>query len=173
MILLGLLSVMAVASVMAAEQTKEEKITRAMQAAPELIGQNATIMEADGTILRQGSNGWTCLPNTGPGATHPMCNDSVFMGIMDALSKKAEFKTDRIGISYMLAGDDNVNNADPFDTKQDPGEVWVQEGPHLMIVVPDPKMLEGISDDPTNGGTYVMWKNTPYVHLMIPVTPAK
>ena len=93
------------------------------------------------------------------------------MSAMEAMSKKAAIKTDRIGISYMLAGDDNVNNADHFDTKPDPGEVWVKEGPHLMIIVPDPAMLAGISDDPDNGGPYVMWKGTPYAHLMVPVGP--
>jgi hypothetical protein len=100
-----------------------------------------------------------------------MCNDEVWMNLVTALNNKADFKTDRIGISYMLAGDDDVNNADPFDTKQDPGEVWVQEGPHLMIIVPDKKMLEGISNDPNNGGPYVMWGGTPYAHIMVPVGP--
>ncbi len=38
-----------------------------------------------------------------------------------------------------------------------------------MILVPDPAMLEGISTDPDNGGPYVMWKGTPYAHIMIPV----
>ena len=166
-------SMLAAVSASAAEQTREEKIERAMQAAPDALGKYATIMDSDGAILRQGTNGWTCLPNAGPGSTHPMCNDDVFMGVMGALGKKAPFKTDRIGISYMLAGDDNVNNADPFDTKQDPGEVWVQEGPHLMIVVPDVKMFGGIPDDPKNGGPYVMWKDTPYEHIMVPVAPAK
>lgn len=89
-----------------------------------------------------------------------MCNDDVWMRFMSAVGTKADFKTDRVGISYMLAGDDNTNNADPFDTKPDPGEVWVQEGPHLMIVVPDAKMLEGISDDLNNGGPFVMFKGT-------------
>ena len=89
---------------------------------------------------------------------------------MQAVGVKADFHTDRVGISYMLVGDSSpVSNTDPFDTKQDPGEVWVQEGPHLMIVFPNPKMLEGMSDDPKNGGPYVMWKGTPYAHLMIPV----
>lgn len=172
MISLGLVSTMAAASTVM-EQTKEEKIERAMTAAPGVIGENATIMEADGTILREGTNGWTCIPSAGPDSTSPMCNDTVFMGFVGALGKKTEYKSDRIGISYMLAGDDNVSNTDPFDTKQDPGEVWVQEGPHLMITVPDAKMLEGISDDPTNGGPYVMWKDTPYVHLMVPIALAK
>jgi hypothetical protein len=77
---------------------------------------------------------------------------------MDA---KSEFHTDRVGISYLLQGEPNSSNTDPFDTKQDPGEVWGQAGAHLMIVLPDPKLLEGISEDPNNGGPYVMWRNTP------------
>ena len=38
-----------------------------------------------------------------------------------AVVTKADFKTDQMGISYMLAGDDNTNNADPYDTKPDSG----------------------------------------------------
>lgn len=151
------------------DQAKQAKIARAMQAAPESISKNATVIDADGTVLRKGTNGWYCHPTAGPGSAHPMCADEVWMHLMHALREKADFKTDRVGISYMLAGDDNVNNADPFDKKPDPGEVWVQEGPHLMIIVPDPKTLEGMSDDPRNGGPYVMWKGTPYAHIMVPV----
>lgn len=155
------------------ERSKQAKIARAIQAAPDSISKNATIVDDDGTILRSGSNGWHCHPTAGPGSDHPMCNDEVWMRLMKALSNKADFKTDRVGVSYMLAGDDAVNNADPFDTKPDPGEVWVQEGPHLMIVVPAAKMLEGISDDPNNGGPYVMFKGTPYAHIMVPVAPRR
>jgi hypothetical protein len=171
LVLSFVVSVVVAASVTAAEQSKEEKIARAMQAAPQSISKNATIVDVDGAVLRQGSNGWTCLPSVGPDSTHPMCNDDVWMGAMDAMGKKEAIMTDRIGISYMLVGDDNVNNADPMDKEQDPGEVWVQEGPHLMIIVPDPAMLDGISADPENGGPYVMWKGTPYAHLMVPVGP--
>jgi hypothetical protein len=154
----------------ATDSSKQAQIDRAMQAAPASIAQHATIMTSDGTMLRQGDNGWTCMPDSGPGSSHPMCNDAVWMQMMAAVGNKAPFKATRIGISYMLAGDDNVNNADPFDTHQDPGEVWVQEGPHLMIVVPT-AALEGVSDDPNNGGPYVMWKGTPYAHIMVPVGP--
>jgi hypothetical protein len=154
----------------ATDASKQAQIDRAMQAAPASISQHATIMTSDGAMLRQGTNGWTCMPDSGPGSSHPMCNDAVWMKLMAAVGSKAPFETARIGISYMLAGDDNVNNADPFDTHQDPGEVWVQEGPHLMIVVPT-AALEGVSDDPNNGGPYVMWKGTPYAHIMVPVGP--
>ena len=156
----------------AADRAKQAKIARAMQAAPLTISRGATVVDADGvTVLRKGSNGWTCRPSAGPGSTHPECDDEVWMRLMHALEMKHDFQTDRVGISYMLAGDDNVSNTDPFDTKQDAGEVWVQEGPHLMIVVPDPKSLEGMSDNPNNGGPYVMYKGTPYAHIMIPVGP--
>jgi len=154
----------------ATDASKQAQIDRAMQAAPASITENAMIMASDGAMLREGSNGWTCMPDSGPGSSHPMCNDAVWMELMTAVASNAPFKTTRIGISYMLAGDDNVNNADPFDTHQDPGEVWVQEGPHLMIVVPS-EALEGLSDDPNNGGPYVMWKDTPYAHIMVPVAP--
>lgn len=166
-----MLAAAAFASAAIADESKEAKIARAMQAAPESIGKNATVADIDGTVLRSGSNGWHCMPGSPPADNHPMCNDAVWMRLMEALGSKAEFKTDRIGISYMLEGDASVNNADPFDTKPDPGETWVQEGPHLMIVVPDAKMLEGLPDGPGSGGPYVMWKGTPYAHIMVPVGP--
>ena len=37
-----------------------------------------------------------------------------------------------------------------------------------MILVPDPAALEGISTDPQDP-VYVMWKNTPYAHIMVKV----
>lgn len=160
--------VAALASFADETESKAEKISRAMRAAPASISQHAAIMDVDGSMLRSGTGRWTCMPGMAPGDDHPMCNDAVWAGFMKALAEKGEFQTERIGISYMLDGDANVNNADPFDTQPDPGEVWVQEGPHLMIVLPDPAMLEGIPDDPDNGGPYVMWKDTPYAHIMVP-----
>jgi hypothetical protein len=154
-----------------AEETerKEDKIARAMRAAPPSVSQNAAIVDVDGTVLRSGTNEWVCMPGLWEGDDHPMCNDAVWMKFMQAIGAKAEFRTDRIGLSYMLDGDAKVNNADPFDTEPAPGEVWVEEGPHLMILLPDSSLLEGVSDDPHKGGPYVMWKDTPYAHIMIPV----
>ena len=36
------------------------------------------------------------------------------------------------------------------------------------IVVPR-EMLERMTDDPSTGGPYVMWEDTPYAHIMVPV----
>lgn len=47
---------------------------------------------------------------------------------------------------------------------------WIEEGAHLMIIAPA-KLLDAFPTDPENGGPYVMWKGTPYAHLMVPVGP--
>lgn len=148
------------------------KIARAQSAAHPGISKEASIMDVDGKMLKQGTNGWTCMPGIGPGDEHPMCNDAVWSAMMHAAGAGADFKTDRIGISYMLQGDANVSNSNPAATDPKNGDVWVQEGPHVMVVVPK-EMLKGVSDDPYNGGPYVMWGNTPYAHIMVPIRSAQ
>jgi hypothetical protein len=152
-------------------ETVEEKIARAITAAPSDITDNATIMDVDGTILREGSNGWVCLPGVGliPGDRHPMCNDAVWMDWMAAAANGTEFSTDVVGVSYMLAGDALVNNDNPMATDPNDGGVWVQDGPHLMMLFPDLDMVSNMPRDPYVGGPYVMWGDTPMAHVMVPV----
>jgi hypothetical protein len=45
------------------------------------------------------------------------------------------------------------------------------EGPHVMILTPDPAALKDVSTDPNAGVPYVMWKDTPFAHVMMPVGP--
>ena len=155
----------------AAAETAEDKIARAMSAAPSDISDDATIMDVDGTILREGSNGWVCLPGIGliPGDQHPMCNDAVWMKWMAAAGSGSAFSTDVVGVSYMLMGDAMVNNENPMATDPSDGGVWVQEGPHMMIVFPNMDMLADLPRDPFAGGPYVMWGETPLAHVMLPV----
>jgi len=153
-----------------AGETTEVKIARAISAAPAAISAEATIMDNDGTILREGSNGWTCLPNTMPDDHAPICNDTVWMKMMQALGSKSAFETDRIGISYMLQGDigAGVSNSDPYHPDPKNAEDYAEMGPHLMIIVPK-EMLKGVSSDHMSGGPSIMWGDTPYAHIMIPV----
>jgi len=148
----------------------EARIAHAQSAAPSFISEHATIMESDGTVLRQGSNGWTCMPDTMPGDNAPMCNDAVWMKLLGAVGAKADFKTDSVGISYMLQGDHGagVSNSDPYHPDPKNAADYIETGPHLMIAVPR-EMLEGMTDDPHAGGPYVMWKDTPYAHIMVPL----
>lgn len=105
-----------------------------------------------------------------PGDGAPMCNDAVWMEMLGAFSAKADFKATRIGISYMLQGDRGagVSNSDPYHPDGKNAEDYTEGGPHLMIVVPR-EMLEGMTNDPNSSGPYVMWKDTPYAHIMVPV----
>ncbi len=152
-------------------ESVDEKIVRAMSAAPSDISAEATIMDVDGTVLRPGSNGWVCLPGVGliPGDKHPMCNDAVWMKWMAAVSSGSEFSTDVIGVSYMLQGDAMVNNDDPAATDHNDGGMWVQDGPHIMMLFPNMDMLADLPRDPFVGGPYVMWGETPLAHVMVPV----
>ena len=100
-----------------------------------------------------------------------MCNEAAWDELIGAMLSKSDFDADAFSVSYMLAGEGTalgVSNSDPY-ANQAEADDWVKEGAHLMIVVPDPAMLEGLSTDP-NDPVYVMWKNTPYVHVMVKLT---
>ncbi len=104
-----------------------------------------------------------------PGDKHPMCNDAVWMGWMKAAGEGVPFTTTILGVSYMMQGDAMVNNDNPAATDPEDGGVWVQEGPHLMLLLPSTDNMEGMSRDPFGGGHYVMWDKTPMVHIMVPL----
>jgi hypothetical protein len=120
----------------------------------------------------EGTNGWTCMPDTFAGDNAPMCNDEIWMEMLAAFGQQADFEARRMGISYMLQGEppgSGVSNSDPYHPDRQNAHDYVETGPHLMIVVPK-ELLEGITDDPSGGGPYVMWKDTPYAHVMVPIT---
>ncbi|MEE4218845.1 MAG: hypothetical protein V2I48_14610, partial [Xanthomonadales bacterium] len=43
-----------------AGESAEDKISRAMSAAPSAVSREATVIDSDGSVLKQGTNGWTC-----------------------------------------------------------------------------------------------------------------
>lgn len=148
-------------------------IADALSAALPSMAAAAAVMDWDGTMLKSGSGRYTCMPTPpqqkAAGIKSPMCMDETWMQWAHAWEKREPFQAAQLGISYMLAGDGGASNIDPYATEATPDNQWVVEGPHLMILVPDPAMLEGIPTDPANGGPYVMWKGTPYAHVMVPV----
>lgn len=146
---------------------KEALIESAMSAAPAAVSDRATIRDTEGNVLQKGENGWTCYPEMP--ASGPMCNDAQWEAMMAAYMKKQPITPTKFGVSYMLAGDGGspgVSNKDPFATEPTDDNDWVKEGPHMMLILPDPAMLEGISTDPADP-VYVMWKGTPYAHIMV------
>jgi hypothetical protein len=145
-------------------------LEEALSAAPPDLAKGATVTDWENNVLQEGDNGWTCMP-TPPhlSGVAPMCFDAVWMEWAHAYLNKQPYAGGKFGLSYMLAGDNGSSNIDPYAEGPTDDNQWVVEGPHLMILVPDPAMLEGISTDPWNGGPYVMWAGTPYVHIMVPV----
>ncbi len=142
----------------------------ALSAAPPSLRDKVTVVDWDNNVLQEGSSSYTCFP-TPPQlqGKAPMCMDAPWMEWADAWMNKKPFEAKTIGISYMLAGDEGASNIDPYAQGETADNQWVKEGPHLMIITPDKDLLNSLPTDPHNGGPYVMWKDTPYVHIMIPV----
>ncbi|HZJ09157.1 MAG TPA: hypothetical protein VFD39_05640, partial [Trueperaceae bacterium] len=161
-----------------AGRTDAEAIADAMSAAPTAISEDATILEwpsepdGDFRVLREGTNGWSCIASTTfarePFLPNPSCDDAVWLEFEHAYIEGRDPLIEGIGIAYMLSGDAGTSNTDPFATGPTDDNEWHVSGPHLMILVPDPAMLEGVSTDPHNGGPYVMFAGTPYAHIMVP-----
>jgi len=155
--------------------TPEFKIENAMSAAPSTVSAGATIMDwpatEDGEMsqLRAGTNGWTCLPNMpGTPQNDPMCVDAEWLALFDAWAGKKPFTPTTLGISYMLQGGAGASDSDPYKEVPDEGEDWLIDPPHLMLVVPGVENLD-LPSDRSGGGPYIMWKGTPYAHVMVPI----
>jgi hypothetical protein len=167
--------VAAFAAAALAEDVKSDAdyIKAALSAAPPAVAKDATVvrMADDGSMhtLRKGSNGFTCLIM----GTDKMCNDVNSMEFLHAMMKK-EPPPNKVGISYMLAGDVGASNTDPFATGKTADNHWIVTGPHIMVFGPPAKSL-GYTEakDPDPSRPYMMWAGTPYEHAMVPVGPPK
>ncbi len=144
-------------------------IDSAKSAGPPSVTTTATIKTPDGKVLQAGSSSYTCYPQQA--IIGPMCNEAVWDALIGAMLKKEAFEPDKFSVSYMLAGEGTalgVSNSDPYASDPEVSDDWVKEGPHLMIVVPNRALLEGMSTDP-NDPVYVMWGDTPYTHIMVKI----
>jgi hypothetical protein len=156
-----------------AEMSDAQYITKAISAAPSAVAKDAGVvrMDKDGKMktLRESRNGFTCMIAGGA----KMCADANSMAFFDAWMKHQP-PPDKLGLAYMLGGDDGASNTDPYAEKKTADNHWVVTGPHVMVVGPGSKSLglPATADaDPTK--PYMMWSGTPYEHAMIPVGPAK
>jgi hypothetical protein len=152
-----------------AGDTTQEKIARAMSAGPDNISESARIIDTDAqgkkVILREGSNGFTCMPgNPKVVGEPPMCVDAASMQwFADAKAHKPKPTNTVPGITYMLAGASQRSDSDPNDTTSMPIDV----GPHWMIMWPfDPKTT-GLPTTHKPTGAYIMFAGSPYAHVHI------
>ena len=160
----------------AASMDDKQLIDSAMQAAPGKVASAATIvaMQPDGSMrtVRAGNNGFTCMAdNPATPGPDPMCMDAAAMEWAGAWVGHKAPASGKIGLMYMLAGGTDASNTDPYATKPDASNHWVETGAHVMIVGADQAFYDMYpkSADPDTSVPYVMWPGTPYQHLMIPI----
>jgi len=153
------------------QMSDAEYTTLALSAAPEGVAKGAAVarVEHDGTLrtLREGNNGFTCMIM----GTDKMCNDQNSMEFINAVMHHTP-PPNKVGISFMLAGDDGASNTDPYATDKTADNHWIVTGPHIMVFGPPSRELgytEAADPDPTR--PYMMWANTPYEHAMVPIGP--
>jgi hypothetical protein len=169
----GILLVAIAAIAQKAQMSDAQYTTEALSAAPAAVAKGAAVVrfENDGSMrtLRSGKNGFTCMVM----GTDKMCNDANSMEFIHAVMKRVP-PPDKVGISYMLAGDDGASNTDPYATGKTADNHWIVTGPHLMIFGPPSKALGYTREkDPDPNKPYMMWAGTPYEHAMIPLAPPK
>lgn len=169
----GLLVGLSVTGALAASD--EELIKEAESAGPPGVAKNATIMafNEDGSLrtLREGTNNFTCMADDPSPGHNPMCLDQNAMAWADAWVNKTEPPQNKVGFGYMLAGGGTPSNVDPHATEPPGGGEPMPEPAHVMIFnLPEPAMDYPRPDEDVDmSQPWVMWKDTPYEHLMIPV----
>ena len=152
-------------------------------AAPSYIAKDATVLNEKMEMLREGTNGWTCLPVNPRGMSDPengwkdaheampLCGDAeVFKWISAYLSDEVP-DMDYDGYAWMLHGDMGEDNSTPKVMSKDDAKegLWIESGPHLMRMPKDPSSLDGMTTDFNSGAPYVMFSGTPYAHVMYPI----
>ncbi len=152
-------------------------VASAESAAPASVARHASIATVDAkgkmTMLRKGSNGWTCMPDSPatPGPD-PMCFDANAAKWVDAWLRHQNPPPGAVGLMYMLKGGTDASNTDPYATKPTAKNDWIKTGPHLMVVGSKEILASHPSGPkPDTSRPYVMWAGTPYAHLMVPVGP--
>jgi hypothetical protein len=150
-------------------ESTQAKIARALSAAPAEVTKGARIVDTDAqgktTVLREGSNGFTCLPgNPKVVGEPPMCADAASLQwFADFKAHKPKPTNTVPGITYMLAGATQRSDSDPYDQTSPAMTI----GPHWMIMWPfDPK-TSGLPAAYKPAGAFIMWAGTPYAHVHV------
>jgi len=175
----------------------EWKIWAYSTAAPSFIASGCTVIDMDGSVLREGTNGWTAMSGNprgmsgmsdsengwkDPHEAMPMVADAQGMKWAMAYMGGKKPELDHDGWMYMLHGDMGEDNSVGMRMSVDSdGEIdiktketaeegqWIVSGPHLMLMPKDPSSLAGLTTDFNSGGPYIMFEGTGYDHVMIPV----
>src|SRR5260370_39054355 len=130
-----LLLIGATANAQQKQMSDSEYMAQALSAAPRAVAKGAAVVrvEKDGSMrtLRAGNNGFTCMIM----GTDRMCNDRNSMMFFHALMKHVR-PPNKVGISYMLAGDEGASTTEPNAAGKTADDHWIVTVPHIMVVWP-------------------------------------
>ena len=161
----------------------EWKIWAYSTAAPSFIASECAVLDVDGTLLREGTNGWTAMAANPRGMADPengwkdaheamaMVGDAQAMKWAMAYMSGKTPEMDHDGWAWMLHGDMGEDNTKQLVFKKEDATEghWIESGAHLMLMPKDPSSLKGQTTDFNSGAPYIMFEGTGYDHIMIPV----
>ena len=126
---LGLSAALVLLPLAASGQDSSALLKDALNAAWPGMAAGATVVDWEGNVLQEGSNGWTCLP-TAPNLTDeaPMCLDAEWLKWANAWQTKGAYEAGSLGIAYMLAGDGGASNTDPYAEGPTDDIYWIRLG---------------------------------------------
>lgn len=154
----------------------QQQIREALSAAPPAVAADASVVASDGkghaTVLRKGSNGWTCMMASGDPEPLPVCYDANGMAWRKAIMAGRAPDPDKPGFSYMLQGGSAWSNTDPNADKLPAGRKdHIHIPPHIMILSARVANASGLPSGQANPDThepFVMFGGTPYAIVIIP-----
>ena len=153
----------------------EEVVKLASSAAPPGIGDGATIVAIDydgmQRVVRDGTNGWTCFPGHRFDNRDPLCADKNGREWLAAWMGGERPPPGKLGVIYMLHGTEGLSSTDPGAMTETPTNNWIKIGPHLMLVGTGADALAGYPEErpPDPSKPFVMWPNTRFQHVVLPV----
>ena len=154
------------------------EIRKHTTSAPNFIGDFATVIGASGEVYREGTNGWTCLPFIAmpkmgfksENEATPACADQNAMAWASAYLSQTEPKLENSGWIWMLHGDTGVDNFRTYsEGDKIPSKRLDLPTVHILCYCRKIQPRLAQTADFTTGAPYVIVKDTPYVHLMIPL----
>ncbi len=161
-----------------APASRDDLVARATSAAPPAIGSGAAVVDVqdDGKMvtLREGRNGWTCLPHDpGTPTRAPLCLDAAGMLWLQAAMHGKAPDPDLVGYSYMLKGGSVWSATDPSAEKLPQGEkTHVEIPPHMMVLNARLAEKSGFPSGerhPDVRKPFVLYGGTPFAILVLPV----
>ena len=176
LIILGVLAV----STSGLAQTTAELIERALAAAPGRAREGAAVIKwnADHTYetLKEGTNRLVCYDRSGEPGRRPFAVQCTSVGNLDRVAQNRRFQAESENAEAMQAMLDAAE-ADGTRVKPEYGSLWISMNgsdqasarAHTTVAVPGATTEStGLSDNPRQGGAWIMNAGTTTAHIMVP-----